>query len=221
MQRAFAPAPARLGRIGQRIAQPCGFGADLFLPFAQRLDQPAKLPESIDAFLFQLANLRFIAGEPLPHRFKQRLDPRFVLFFGLGEPLLRTVQQGFLRLRQHLGSGVFEFLLEPFLRGQQQALLFLEIGSVGAQSGQFGAQFLTRLACRGQFISQTVHPLSPLTCPGQIADRGLEFFVQFARFNLALRQPRAQVSSRARAEQPTKQSSGGQRQQRDHKRENQ
>ena len=75
----LTPPTARLGGIAQAVAQPSCFNADLLLPFAQRLDQSAKLPESIYAVFLQLANLRLVARQPLANWIEQRLDPCLAL----------------------------------------------------------------------------------------------------------------------------------------------
>ena len=83
-------------------------------------------------------------------------------------------QEVFLRAFEDFGPGVLEFLFQAFLRGQQQALLFIEVRRIGAQGGQFTRQSVAALAHSGEFVLHRIDPLRPLARCRQIADRGLE-----------------------------------------------
>ena len=135
LQRPLPPAAAGLGGIGQRIAQPRGFGPDLFRPFAQRLDQARELAKGINPLLFQRLDLLLITFQPFINRGKQGLEPLRTLFFRLRQAFLRTIQQGFLGLGQDLCPGILKFLFQRFLRRQQPGLLIFEIGGMGLERG--------------------------------------------------------------------------------------
>ena len=98
----LAPAPARLGGIAQRIAEPRGFGPNRFLADAHRFNLSGELPKGIDPLLLQRPDLLLVALEPLVDRREQRLEPLGAFLLALGEALLRAFEQRLLRLAENL-----------------------------------------------------------------------------------------------------------------------
>ena len=87
----FAPAPPRLGRIAQAVAEPRGFGADALLPRADRIDLAVQLAEGVDALRLHLAHLPLVARQPLTDRGEQGAQPLGAGLLALLEPGLRPL----------------------------------------------------------------------------------------------------------------------------------
>jgi len=67
LQRPLSPASARLGGVGQRIAEPLRLALDLFLALAHFLDHAGQLAESIGALGLQFGHLLFVTRQPVAY----------------------------------------------------------------------------------------------------------------------------------------------------------
>ena len=193
----LAPAPARLGGIAQRIAQPRCFCTHLLLPFAHRLDQSAKLAKGIDAFLLQLADLRLIGGKALSDRLKQSAQPLGAGFLAFAEAVSRALEEGFLRAFEHFGPRSLKLLLQRLLRFEQQSLLLVEMDGIRLERRQFRRN-------SGELRCKIIGLLGSDARPGKFGNRPAEFLVEFARLAVADEKALAQIGQRTRAEKPAK-----------------
>ncbi len=202
LQRLFAPAPARLGGIGERIAEPLRLALHLVLALAHFLDHAGKLAEGIDPLFLERLDLFLVALEPIADRGEQRLQLFLARLFGMAEPLLGALEKGLLRAVQNLCAGIFEFLEQIGARLLEQPLLFLESGTLGAELRVFlarGRQLLLQpVSPRGAF-AQRRH-LDPRLA--QFGDGALELGLLLAGCAFRRRQPRAQIGERTRGGEP-------------------
>ena len=141
LQCSLAPAPARLGGIGQGIAEPLRLAPYFLLSALHFGDLLVKPSECIGALFLQRRDLFFISFQPLADRVEQSAQFFLAGFFRMAKPFVRPLEEGFLRLRQHSRAGVLEFLEQFFARFDQQPFLLVEIGSLLLQRRELGAQF--------------------------------------------------------------------------------
>ena len=202
LQGPLAPAPARLRATGQRIAEPLRLALYLVLAFSHFLDHAGELPEGIDPFFLERLDLVLVALEPVADGGEQRLQLLLARLFGMAEPFLGALEEGFLRLAQHGSAGVLELLEEIGSRFFEQPLLLLKSGALGAELRIFGA--------RG--IELRAEPISPRRafaqrgdldpCLAQFGKRALEFARLLGPRPLGLGEPRAQIGERTRGKEP-------------------
>ncbi len=178
LQRPLAPAPARLGRIGQRIAQPLCFAPDLFLAFAHRLDQASQLAKGIDPLLLQSFDLLLVFREAFAHGLEQSLDLGFAGFLRLLEAFIRALEEFLLTTAEDFAPQRLE-LREHFLaRFLHLRHLLVKIGGVGLERGKLNLRFT------------------------QFLDRGFEFGFARSRSNFSLGKLRLCIRNRARTHKP-------------------
>ena len=67
LQRPLAPAPARLGSVGEAVAKPLCLAPNLFLPALHLGNLLVEASEGIGALFFELCDLLFIFRQPLAH----------------------------------------------------------------------------------------------------------------------------------------------------------
>ena len=214
LQRALAPAAARLGCVGQTVAEPLRLAPDLFLAQPHLFDLRCERGERIGALFLQRGDLVLVFLEPVAHRLQQFADLGFGGLLRMPQPLGRAFEKGILRLGQHRRTGVLEFLEHFLARFDQQALLLVEIGGLFLQRRKLGAErpviaahFLEHrlvLAARlAQFAVERVGPLGADRGIFQVDDRLAELRVEFLRLRITLAMAGLPVLDRRGAEAVT------------------
>ncbi len=86
LQRPFPPAAARLGRVGERIAQPLRLAPHFLLPQPHPLDLLVQRGEGVAALAFELADLQFVLLQAVGHRLEQPRHRFLARLFRMAEP---------------------------------------------------------------------------------------------------------------------------------------
>ena len=199
LQGPLAPAAARLGGIGQRIAQPLRLALHLFLALAHLFDHAGQLAEGIHAPRLKALHLLLIALQPVTNGGQQGLQLLLAGLFRMAQPLVRCRQKRLLRLGQHGMAGVLEFLEQFLPGGDEQALLLLEMGGIGLQRGQLSPQPLPLAPGGIEFARQRIGPGGPLAHGGKVHHQRLDLL-------LLLRRARLHLGERTGAEKPAQRS---------------
>ena len=214
LQCSLAPAPPRLGGIGQGIAEPLRLAPYFLLSALHFGDLLVKPSECIGALFLQRRDLFFIGFQPLAHRVEQCAQFFLAGLFRMAKPLVRPLEEGFLCLRQYGRAGVLEFLEQFFARFDQQPFLLVEIGGLLLQRRELGAQFaiaapqiverrLMVPAHIAQFGVERIGPPCPHGRIFQIDDRLAKLLFGLARFRIALPMARLPFGHGPRSQKPS------------------